>query len=83
MLSDSAPTGSSRADELASLTDTEVAALASAASWYANYHARIIAEQADDESAYAVAQRERYEDLVSGLQKLGARVAPLGERQAA
>lgn len=83
MLSESAPTESSRADELASLTDAEVAALASAASWYANYHARIIAERADDESAYAVAQRERYEDLAAGLRKLGVRVAPLAEQRAA
>lgn len=58
------------------LSERELAALASAGSWYANYHARIIAEQSDDESAYAVARRERYEELVSALRKLGVRVPP-------
>lgn len=68
------------------LSEREFAALASAGSWYANYHARIIAEQADDESAYAVARRERYEDLVSALRKLGVRVSsvePPSEQRAA
>lgn len=58
----------------ASLTEREVGALAAAGSWYANYHARMITERADDESAYAVARRERYDDLISGLRKLGVRL---------
>lgn len=58
----------------ASLTERETAALAAAGSWYANYHARMFAERADDESAYAIARRERYDDLISGLRKLGVRL---------
>lgn len=38
------------------------------------FHARIIAERADDPSAMAVAQRDRYLTLIAGLRKLGARV---------
>jgi hypothetical protein len=56
------------------LTSEEVSALASAATWYANYHARIIAEKADDPSAQARAELERYETLLSGLRKLGIRL---------
>lgn len=70
----------------AALSEAEAEALARAGSWYANYHARMIAERADDESAYAVAKRERYDDLVSGLRKLGVRIpdsATLGREQAA
>lgn len=46
----------------------------SAATWYAKFHARIIAERADDRSAMATAQRDRYLTLIAGLRKLGARV---------
>lgn len=53
------------------LSAREIEALGSAAAWYANYHARIITEHADDRSAYALAQRERYLALLSGLEKLG------------
>lgn len=70
----------------AALSAAEEAALARAAAWYASYHARPIAERASDESAYAVAKRERYDDLVSGLRKLGVRIpdsATLGRDQAA
>lgn len=56
------------------LTRDELSALTSAATWYANYHARIIAEKADDPSALAVGKRERYENLLSGLRKLGIRL---------
>lgn len=56
------------------LSPEEVSALASAATWYAKYHARIIAEKADDESASAHGQRERYEQLLSALHKLGIRL---------
>jgi hypothetical protein len=62
------------------LTPQEIEALKSAASWYAKYHARIIAESADDPSAYALAQRDRYAALLSGLDKLGVQVRnPLTE----
>jgi hypothetical protein len=68
------------------LSDAELSALKNAAAWYAKYHARIIAERADDRSAYAMAQRERYQALLSGLRKLGVRLrdpvtqsAPPGE----
>ena len=61
-------------DGLNTLTPDELTALRSAGSWYAKYHASIIAEDADDGSAYAVAQRERYRDLVQALRKLGVMV---------
>ncbi|MGI8462326.1 MAG: hypothetical protein ACR2OC_11955 [Solirubrobacterales bacterium] len=56
------------------LTDAELSALKSAATWYAKYHARTIAERADDRSASALAQRERYQSLLLGLRKLGVRL---------
>lgn len=61
---------------VSTLEADELAALTSAATWYANYHAGIIADRADDDSAYAVAQRERYSALVTGLRKLGIRLPP-------
>lgn len=61
-------------DQIDELTDDELAELRSAATWYAKFHARIIAERADDQSAMAVAQRDRYLGLISGLRKLGVRV---------
>lgn len=60
---------------LPELTAAELAALRGAASWYASYHAREVAAGADDQSAYAVTDRERYLALVSALRKLGVRVA--------
>jgi hypothetical protein len=75
MIPEGAETESEQACEAAaSLTEREAAALAAAGSWYANYHARMIAERADDQSAYAVARRERYDELLSGLRKLGVRL---------
>lgn len=56
------------------LSGQEVEALISAAAWYAKYHAGIIAERADDHSAYALAQRERYQELLGALRKLGVRL---------
>jgi hypothetical protein len=56
------------------LTEEEFIQLRSAATWYAKFHARMIAERLDDRSAMAVGQRERYEALISGLRKVGARV---------
>lgn len=64
----------SEAGSTQALTPQEIQALKSAASWYAKYHARIIAESADDPSAYARAQRDRYVALLSGLDKLGVQV---------
>lgn len=61
-------------DQLARLSDEELMEIRSAATWYAKYHARIIAERADDRSAMATAQRDRYLTLITGLRKLGARV---------
>lgn len=63
-----------RDNDLQALTRAELSAIASAATWYAKYHARIIAELADDQSAHAVGQRERYEDLLNALRKLGVRL---------
>lgn len=59
-------------DRLTPLTKAEVSALAAAGAWYANYHAHSISRQLGDESAAAVARRERYSDLLAGLRKLGA-----------
>lgn len=56
------------------LADHEREALLSAATWYAKYHGRIIAEQADDPSAMAVARRDRYLNLHAALWKLGVRI---------
>jgi hypothetical protein len=61
-------------DKVEELTEEEFVQIRSAATWYAKFHARIIAERLDDRSAMAVGQRERYEDLISGLRKVGARV---------
>lgn len=59
---------------ISELSGQELAALVSAGTWYAKYHAAIIAERADDQSAHAVAERERYQDLIEGLRKLGLRI---------
>ena len=61
---------------LEDLEPEERDALVSAATWYANYHARIISEKADDPSAQAVAQRERFHSLVHALRKMGVRLPP-------
>ena len=55
------------------LSERELRALIDAASWYASYHAHMIAEAADDPSAVAVANRERYIELHDALWKLGIR----------
>lgn len=68
----------------ADLSETERDAVVSAAVWYAKYHASMIAGLADDRSALAVAQRQRYQDLYDGLAKLGVRLhRPEGIRPAA
>jgi hypothetical protein len=69
--------------ELTDLSPEELEALVGAATWYAKYHERMIAELADDGSAAAVAKRERYQALHSGLAKLGIRLRrPAGIRAA-
>lgn len=60
-------------DALATLTQEEEAALRSAATWYANYHAREVAAEAEDSTALAVEERRRFLALVRGLEKLGVR----------
>ena len=57
------------------LSASEEAALRSAAVWYFKRHARIIAEEADDLSARAVAHREDFLELHAALRKLGVPVA--------
>lgn len=59
---------------LGDLTDREVQALAAAAAWYAKRHESIISERADDVSAAAVAERERFLTLHKALGKLGVRL---------
>ncbi|MCP9484686.1 MAG: hypothetical protein MSC30_02400 [Gaiellaceae bacterium MAG52_C11] len=61
--------------QLGALTDDERRALTSAATWYFKRHARIIADEADDGSAFAVTRRERYFELHAALWKLGIRLA--------
>jgi hypothetical protein len=61
-------------DRIAELSDDELVEIRGAATWYAKLHARIVAERADDCSAQAVAQRDRYLTLIGGLRKLGARI---------
>jgi hypothetical protein len=60
---------------LEELTETEQAALRRAAVWYFKRHARIIAEEADDLSARAVAHREDFLELHAALRKLGVPIA--------
>lgn len=62
------------ADQALGLAPRELEAIRAAAIWYAKYHASIIAEEADDESAYAVVRREEYLDLITALGKLGVRI---------
>jgi len=62
-------------DRLSELTPDEVAALTSAATWYANYSAREIAEEAGETHAYAVERRRSFLTLVFGLRKLGVAYA--------
>jgi hypothetical protein len=59
---------------LADLTEDEVNALTAAAAWYAKRHEAMISERADDVSASAVAERERYLTLHCALAKLGVRL---------
>jgi len=63
-----------RLHALDQLDSSELEALVGAATWYAKYHERMIAELADDSSALAVTRRERFQDLHRGLSKLGVRL---------
>jgi hypothetical protein len=75
---------SASAPRIGDLSETERAALVSAAVWYAKYHEGMIASLADDRSARAVTERERYQDLYDALGKLGVRLhRPAGIRPAA
>jgi hypothetical protein len=56
------------------LSETELDAVIAAAVWYAKHNASIIAGLADDRSAMASARRERYQELHTGLAKLGVRL---------
>ena len=59
---------------LAVLSDGELQALIDGAAWYAKYHQRMIAGEADDRSAASVVRRQHFRDLFAGLRKLGVRV---------
>ncbi len=60
---------------LDTLDERELDALSNATTWYFTYHGRMIAEQADDRSAAALAEREELHDLHAALWKLGVRLA--------
>ncbi|MGH3032455.1 MAG: hypothetical protein ACRDNE_17165 [Gaiellaceae bacterium] len=66
--------GPAETTRLEPLGEHELNALLEAASWYAKYHHRMIAEQADDPSAMAVARRDRFRALHDALDKLGVRL---------
>ena len=70
-------------DLLGELSEAELSAVIGAAAWYAKYHERMIAELADDPSATAIVERDRYLALHRGLGKLGVRLRrPAGIRAA-
>jgi hypothetical protein len=58
----------------AELSEQEMRALLEAATWYAKYHERMIADQVDDRSAVADARRRQFLSLHAGLTKLGVRI---------
>ena len=60
--------------ESEALTEAELVALRGAGVWYANYHARAIAQTAGDQGSYAVGEREEYRALIAALNKLGVRL---------
>lgn len=61
-------------EPVADLSANELRELTAAAAWYAKRHEHIVSELADDRSAGAVAERERYLTLHSALWKLGVRL---------
>lgn len=72
VVTETAATELRQAEELSS---SEQAALRSAAVWYYKRHARIIADEADDRSAFAVSHREDFLQLHAALRKLGVPLA--------
>jgi hypothetical protein len=56
------------------LSAEELRELTAAAAWYAKRHEHIVSELADDRSATATAERERYLVLHGALWKLGVRM---------
>lgn len=67
-------TASASETTLEALSEQELQALLEAAAWYAKYHHRMIAEQADDRSALAESRRERFRNLHTSLRKLGVHI---------
>jgi len=63
-----------RSHSLPALSDRELEALTSAATWYAKYHSGVISERAHDRRAMAVEDRRKYLDLLAALRQLGIRV---------
>lgn len=61
--------------EQTGLTEREIDALTTAATWYFKYHGPIIAKLADDPSAMAMARRDDFYDLHAAIGKLGVRLA--------
>jgi hypothetical protein len=75
---------SASAPRIGDLSETDRGGLVGAAVWYAKYHEGMIAGLADDRSARAAAERERYQELYDALAKLGVRLhRPTGIRPAA
>ena len=62
-------------EQLPRLSPDDLAAIRSAAIWYAKYHAKDVAAHAHATTAYAVEEREEYRTLISGLRKLGVSLA--------
>lgn len=60
--------------DLPTLSEQELTALLEAATWYAKYHERMIAEAAADPSAMGTARLDRFRALHGALLKLGAQV---------
>jgi hypothetical protein len=61
-------------DPFVDLSADELRELTAAAAWYAKRHENILSELADDPSATASAERERYLLLHGALWKLGVRL---------
>ncbi len=68
-------------ERVTDLDEEELEALAGAATWYAKYFAREVAEEACETHAYAVEQRRSYLALVRALATLGIRLAVPDELQ--
>lgn len=64
---------STQLDQLSTLSDAEIDALISAASWYASYRQAEIREQWSDQSAAERTRRQKFLDLHHALRKMGVR----------